>query len=516
MLRKLKINGNIKKRLIELGIYLLLFCYAIVMYLIFKPLYSEIRNGVYSQCLTILSLAIIFIVGVILKKTNKLSLEMLLLLLVLASFAIRLGYMLSTPYNCRQHDTITNNNDGHEAYAWIIYTQNALPSSNVYQFYHPPLNAFTQSCFMHFMKPILELYNSLKGEIVYDTTQMHVMYQTCQILSLMYMTLCGTIGIKIIKYFKMGRKSFLIGSLFILFYPRLIQLSGQLNNDAICVMFSFLTILFSLRWWKSRSWFDIIILALSIGLAMNSKLSGAVICAPTAFIFIYEFVKAIKNKDYSYLRKLCIQYVVFLLICAPIGLWFQVYAYIRFDQKFGHVFSNLNSALSVAEYNFFERFINPFDFKDLTVDLFARAFENYNLFNYTVKSSLFGEFRYWQGEGFAFIAIATNYIIGLLSGILFAIYLIDSKKEDFKGEIVALTILISQCLAMLYFNIKMPYGCTMDFRYIVPIIIGFGIMLNLVNEKYSSKGKGKILVDIMNTLVCIMIVASNIFYIVCI
>ena len=41
-----------------------------------------------------------------------------------------------------------------------------------------------------------------KGEIVYDTTQMHVMYQTCQILSLMYMTLCGTIGIKIIKYFK--------------------------------------------------------------------------------------------------------------------------------------------------------------------------------------------------------------------------------------------------------------------------------------------------------------------------
>ncbi|MBO4667268.1 MAG: hypothetical protein J5666_03975 [Bacilli bacterium] len=48
-------------------------------------------------------------------------------------------------------------------------------------------------------------------------------------------------------------------------------------------------------------------------------------------------------------------------------------------------------------------------------------------------------------------------------------------------------LIISQLLAQLYFNIKMPYGCTMDFRYIVPIILGFMIINSLAFDKFNKE-----------------------------
>ena len=67
------------------------------------------------------------------------------------------------------------------------------------------------------------------------------------------------------------------------------------------------------------------------------------------------------------------------------------------------------------------------------------------------------------------------------------IYFIYSKKEHLEIKIIGGVIVFTQLLAQLYFNIKMPYGCTMDFRYIVPIILGFMILDVLAFDKFNKE-----------------------------
>lgn len=497
--------------------YLAAFLFTLIAYLIFKPMYEVggIRRGVISQAFTMLMILVTVSVAFVLKLKNKLNFEMIILFMIIISFLIRVGYMLNTPYNCRQYDTVSTNMNGHEAYSWIIYTTGQLPTHNGYQFYHPPLNASIQALFMHISKPFLELANIISGQVLYDTTDMHTLYQTNQILSIMYSLIITTTSYNIFKELKIKGKGLFISLAFICFFPRFFQLSGQLNNDLICVMLSFVSIYLSIKWWKTKKIGYIIGLAFSIGLAMNSKLSGATICITPAFIFIYEFVKSIKNKDKKTFLNLVLQYVIFLLICAPIGLWFQVYAYIRFDQPFAYVFDNLNHNLSVADKNIFERFINLFDFNEIFYDLFAHAFDNYNLFNYGIKSAILGEFSYWQGEGFAVIAILCGFILVFLLTGVSIYYFIKSKKENFDGKVVALTIVFTQIIAYLYFNIKMPYGCTMDFRYIVPIVLGIALLIGFVINKLDEIKKST-LSKVVTYILIIFLVSSASFYLVCI
>ena len=86
-------------------------------------------------------------------------------------------------------------------------------------------------------------------------------------------------------------------------------------------------------------------------------------------------------------------------------------------------------------------------------------------------------------------------------------YFALSGKEHLEIKIIGGVLIISQLLAQLYFNIKMPYGCTMDFRYIVPIILGFMILNALAFDKFN-KEKGRI--KYYSTTVMIIGISLNI------
>ena len=92
-------------------------------------------------------------------------------------------------------------------------------------------------------------------------------------------------------------------------------------------------------------------------------------------------------------------------------------------------------------------------------------------------------------DALAILSLAFNYLFVYSSLILMVIYFIYSKKENLEVKIIGGMIILSQLLAQLYFNIKYPFGCTMDFRYIVPIILGFMILNTLAFDKFS-KEKG--------------------------
>lgn len=486
-------------------------------YIFFKPLFDEIRNGVIPQIVTVCLLGVLLIVTVMLYMFRKLTYERVINVIIIFAFLVRLCYMLNTDVFLRQHDVERElYNHGHYAYAATIYSTGKLPVTNEYQFYHPPLNAAIQALFMHINQPLLQIGNAIHGAGTFDISDTRVLFGSCQILSVIYIMITSIFGALIVEELNLSKRAKLFAIAFVVLFPHLTVLAPQVNNDAICIMFSFIAIYLAIKWWKNKSWLSICLCGLSIGLAMNSKISGATICLSIAVIFIWEFVKDILSKDKNRILKTVFQFLVFIVICAPIGLWFPVYAKVRFDQGLGFVFANLNPALSTADHNFFERFINIFDFGDMTKNLWCEPFENYNLFGYLIKCAVAGEYSYWQGEGLAATGIILNYIFVLLMIGLIVTYFIVVKNKNLQRNLFVASIIVFQFACMIYFNIKMPYGCTMDFRYIVPIILGFGGFIALMFDEFKEH---KIL-NVFSTVAAIlslgMVTSSSLFFVFCI
>ena len=324
---------------------------------------------------------------------------------------------------------------------------------------------------------------------------------------------------------------YLMAAAFVIFFPRNFQLSGQLNNDALAYMFSALALYFSVCWQEGgKKWGYLLACGVSIGLGMMTKLTAATICLPVAGIFLWEFVCALRHSEGALsLRRIIGQYAVFLVICAPIGLWFQVYANIRFDQPFGFVFSNLNHRLYTGDHSVFERFFIAFDFNEYFASLWCQPFDgNYNLFHYALRSAIFGEFCFWQGEGFACSATILAYIgcavlaVGLIRVAVLIFHANDREKicaEENRQDLLFVSLLVlSQVISEVAFYIRMPYACTMDFRYILPMIPALALMIAMVFGRLKRES------DAFSVALCRLaalsfggaILCSSIFYMVCI
>ena len=327
----------------------------------------------------------------------------------------------------------------------------------------------------------MELWN----EAYNYTKPVHLLYQTSEILSTFYMNVALYFAIKIVYKLKVKDIFKIFAALFVALFPALFILAGQENNDPLCIMNCFIVIYFTVCWWENHSYYNAAMIGLFGGLAMFAKLSGALIVVPAIVAFAIVLIQSIiKKEKFIYIL---IQGAMIGLIIAPLGLWFHIYAKVKFDQPFGFVFSNLNSKLYVGDYSFFARFINIFDFKDMSITLWGNTFINYNLPNFLIKSALFGEYSFMNSDGLAIISLLLNYVFVYASLVLMIFYFIYSGKEHLEIKIIGGVLIVSQLLAQLYFNIKMPYGCTMDFRYIVPIILGFMILNTLAFDKFQKE-----------------------------
>ena len=517
-----------KQLLIDLLVFIILLWFVVVSYFIFKPLYPRSSlglkmssDGEIARGYIFVLLFAIVVTGIVLKLKNKLTFHRLLFLIFLFGVVMQLDYMLITPYNYRQHDVFSSSNAGHQGYAWTIYTTGQLPTQVDsqgyldYQFYHPPLNACMQALMMHLSKPLMNLYNSVFNSSYYVTDDMNSLFQTSEILSCFYMNIAIYFGLKTINLLHIENKYKIPGIIFICLFPALIILAGQENNDPLCVMNCFIVIYFTVKWWENHSYFNAAMIGLFTGLAMMAKLSGALIIVPAFIIFLIELIEKIRKKEkFSFI---IFEGLIIVALAAPLGLWFSIYAGIRFHQPFGFVFANLTSKLYVGDHNAWERFINIFDFGDMSATFWGNTFVNYNLPNFLIKSALFGEYSFMHADHLALFAMIFHYLFVYGSFFLIIVYLIYSKKEQLIYKIIFGSLVVSQLLAQLYFNIKMPYGCTMDFRYIVPIIIGMaGLDVLAFSYFLPKKGWTKYLSLVILFIMGLLITSSTLFYLIAI
>lgn len=523
----------------ETAVYVAVFFLTLILYLLLKPQIAEQETGAVAQAITIVGLGICLAFGSYLYATKRLTARASILLLLVMGYLLRLGYILYTPASVRQHDTFSINADGHEAYAWTLFDTGKLPTTNAYQFYHPPLNALVQSWFMHFLSGVAKLFGVDCGAYAYAKPEYvseyrYFLFGGCQILSLTYSLITCVFTLKILRHFPFSEKTRVLLSAFVILFPRNVQMSGQLNNDPLAFLFAILSLHFAVKWWYgNRRTVDILLCAVSVGLGMTTKFSSATVCLPIAGIFIYEFIRSLKKEKQALpVGQLLLQYAIFLCICAPIGLWFQVYAHQRFSQPFGYVFSNLHEGLYTGNHNFFERFVFAFDLSEYFGSLYCRPFDNYSVFHYVLRSSIFGEFSYWRGYGFAVASVIFAYAVVvflLIALTYFSVRMIRRRKHGgalwsktgaipFKEFLFVFLLLQSQALSQMYFNLSMPYGCTMDFRYIMPSILAVGLVIGYTQKALETTDSG--FARVTNRLLTISVVGflccASLFYCVCI
>ena len=517
-----------------LGIFLLI---AISYFIVRHPsqIYIDFNNrlnGAVYHAIPITFIAIDVIYILIQTYRKKLSFKTLLISILIIGLLTRLSYLYATQYDVRQNDTISINNDAHYDYALSFFLTGKLPNhhihmDDIYQFYHPPLNAFICGMWMRIVEPFyLGIYN---------VTDPHIYFQSCGVIMTFCTFMTSIVIIKAIKLMNPSRNTFFLGAIFAMFFPRFIQFSMQLNNDTITLFFSTLACYFTLKWFirqkdknifESKAeiaydWLYILLSALFIGLAMMTKLAAATICLGIGFCMAWAFIRKCIKKEKKAIINMVGEFVVFLAICAPLGLWHQVYMHENYGMPYLYVFDRLNSDLSVSDVNPFFRFFIPISFHDIGNGLFASAFNDYNIFTYAVKTALYGEFTYNVGGQMSFLLFVSAYLIIIFSLVNGIYRYVKTKHMNGYFELFSISLFIGIIIMFLYSNISMPYGCTMDFRYIPTIVFPFTMTLCYNQEYMSSVNKEdrSLILNILNCGNTISVytfaISSILFYLIC-
>jgi 4-amino-4-deoxy-L-arabinose transferase-like glycosyltransferase len=403
---------------------------------------------------------------------NRPKIELVILAVIIAGIILRTGYILYTPYDLRTHDLGNPGDNGQFDYMYNLLLHGTLPATNQGQFYHPPLQQSLQVLvikFFQIFQPHVDTYFRLM-----DPSKLVPCFASCAILWISY---------KICQEAKLPVRATLIAVSVIAFHPTFFILSGFVNNDAFMLLFFMVAVLYTIRWYYKPTMKNILIVALGLGLSVMSKLSGSIVALFIAPVFIAVLIQKIREKTF---KGLIAQFAAFLSISLPLALWFPIRQYILFGQPLNFVLPMVGHNGYTGDYPFFQRFLT-FPQEQILNPTYCRPFTDYNLWVYTLKCSIFGEFSFNSPAFLAQMLVISNLAMILFSLAAMVYVMLRCKQVNKFIRFGLFWIWLVQIISFVYFNIGYPYGCTMDFRYIMPTaIVGaiyFGVALHALKDK---------------------------------
>lgn len=413
----------------------------------------------------IFALLLLSVFTFFLYTTHKLTMQKLIIVILIAGFILRFGYMLYTPFYVRGHDVYNLNGTGHLAYINILYQNMKLPQTNDGQFYHPPLSHFLSALCVRLYAL---LFPNQSTYDIFEAAKLVPCFASCASL---------IVFLRILEEFKFNINAKVISMAVIAFHPTFFILSASINNDMLMIFFVATAFLYTVRWYHCPTGKNIIITAVSIGCAMSTKASGAVIAPFTAFVFL---LMAIKKYRTPFFRSLAGQFAAFAAVCLPLGLWYYIRNYLLFGQPLGYVLAiDVNSRLYTGNHTIAQRFLT-FSLSNLFSQPYCNPFGDYQIWDYTVKCSMFGEFTFNNvSENLARFLILINLALILFSLIAMVYIVCTHYKKDRLLVFSFLVLWFLMMASFIGFNLKYPYGCTMDFRYIVPTVLSGAAFLGL-------------------------------------
>lgn len=440
-----------------------------------KGLNAIEHKAIYVFVTMWLGLTVWYAVMVILKKA---TFKTTILFVFLMSFCLRLCYVLVTDIGTRQHDFYGfGADDGHGGYIKYIYEHGFRlydgDPTKIDQFYHPPLHYFICAVW----------WKLLANFGIADAFAQESM----QMLTLFYASVCLITFYKILNMFNVKGMPALIAFGVFCFHPTFIIFSGSINNDILSVTFMTVALYLALKWHKEQRLTDIIFCGIAIGLGMMTKLSAYMICVPIAFVFIWHFVKDMLKDRKSAWKKYIKHFGLFLLVCAPLALFWSVRNYVRFDIPFTYVQKlDENSWQYVGNYSFLERvlLLSPKQFTsvyDMWTNRGPKLYNEYNPMISLLKTAMFGEYINDYSnpsiKGFGEVLYISSVALAIISlaSMVYSTVTAIRKKENL---VFRLTVLISHVFMVLfyyYFCFSFPHHCSMNIRY-VSLLIFSGVM----------------------------------------
>lgn len=437
----------------------------------------------------IMSLLTIAVFAGYLYVDKKLTTRNIAILLMAAGFVLRLNYVIYTPLSesvrVRQHDLYSFGGDkGHSAYIEHFYNNGfTLPDfdpTTKAQFYHPPLHHLLAAMWMRILTTFGMSYSRAVGSI--------------QFLTLFYSSCCMLVCERIFSALRLKGAPLLAALSIVAFHPTFIILAGSVNNDILALLFVLLSVYTTIKWYEDPTTKNILFIALSIGLAMSTKLSGALVAVPIAVVFLMKLITE-KKKVYDNI----LQYCIFGVVCLPLGLWFSIRNAVKFEVPLTYVQKlSEKSDQYIGDKSVYERLF------DLTYHPLRNVFLNriatgaefyeYNPFVAIVKTSLFGEYNYADSveaiTPFCRILLILNIVMIVLS--LAATVYFAIKKTKHTDTTEKVFVLFYQILLFCYFIkfcFDFPHNCSMDYRYIVPTMVLGAFFIGAAFDEFTVENK---------------------------
>ena len=383
-------------------------------------------------------------------------------IIILLGFGLRLTYILYTTVYERQHDNGTLGQvGGHLGYISSFWNDLfSLPNENakeIYQYYHPPLHHFTVGVFLNIVK--FFGYSDIKevGECI-------------QYVTLFYSSACMVLMYKLLRVFNISKVPLLLGLSVTAFHPTFLILAGSVNNDMLSILLMLAAALNTVYYYKNSTYANIIKIALCVGLAMLSKMSGWMVAPAIAVVFIAVMIKQ-KNKRLDIVK----QWVVFGVICVPLGLVWSIRCLIKYDMPLGYVmkFDESIAMYLGNKYTFLQRLTDFSSFQfDSVYDQYGWYHCPYYEYNPTIalfKTSMFDEAQYSAPIDFWAVSLFLINIVLALVAVAAMIYVLIIRKSMMDSIMkVFFTLLYAVPVVSYYiFCDQYPFTCTMNIRYAV-------------------------------------------------
>lgn len=440
---------------------------------------------------TIAILLVIFYLGLLFYSIyNKKEAKTIFNLVLFGGFLIRAYYVLAAPYGITKHDTgsflgfdTNETGDGHFGYIEYILKNHSLPDFDPrmrWSFYQPPGFYITAAIILKITKGF--------------NVEAPLCYESIQVITLLFSCLTVWTCFRILEEFDIPDKWMLILVALMSVHPFYSIMSVTLTNDCMAMYFMMLSIWYTIRWYKSPELKNILVIAIAVGTAMFTKLNSAVIVFGIGFIFLYVLWKNAKEW-----KQFAVQFVSFLAICAPIGLFYPVRNFVKFDMPLTWIQRLSETDPQHIQYStVFSRLGIP-SFKQMSY-----AFISYdttleqNIWIQALRTALFDELMPDVGNSLfgssSLILLWTSILIAALMNVAFIWSIYKNSGMQLGMRIFFGVEYVSMLASYAKFCLDEPYICTMNYRYI-PIsmllpVIGTAIWLkNHTDEKISDSDK---------------------------
>lgn len=367
--------------------------------------------------------------------------------IAILGFALRIFYLLRTPFWIRGHDT-----DGHIDYIRYLAAHAALPIPNKgWEFWQPPLYYAISAIWMNVGSP-LHLTNL---DTLFGVQVLSLMFSVATILLILWIAaMCTPPAYRPI--------ALPLVALLCAFFPGLVLQAAVINNDTLTLTLTLLAIALLIRWWQKESRRVWIWVAIVTGLAIIAK-NTALLIIPIALLCLLLSPRLERKKKISL-------GVSMLCIVTVIAGWFSVYRIIQ-DRSQPMIIGNnaaLNAGLSVPNTVKALTTFNPVAITRIPYnDAWNDAARRQNFWEYWYRSAFYGEFSFGDAKK----SLASMILAGSFALLLFALIgIIRSAKQSFKATLPLLLCLLVLPLGHLLFRIQEPFSSSEDFRYSLPFL----------------------------------------------